>query len=531
MRRQRGKTPAPPRVRYRFDRELAERARSFFPSCLVHTQGELAGQPFELAPWQAKMIGDLFGWLRPNGTRRYRTLFLGVPKKQGKSTLLAGLGLYLLTADGELGAHVISAAGDRDQARIVYDTAAAMVRQSPALSRRLQVFRSSIVYAETGSTYRVISAEAYTKHGLNASGILFDELHTQPDRELYDTLKGAVAARRQPLTIYSTTAGWDRKSICYEEYEYARKIRDGVVEDESYYPVIYEATPEDDWRDPKIWRQTNPSLGVTVSEEYLAKEAAQAAERPAAQQAFRRLHLNVWTESESRWLDPDLWSAQPERPPREELAGRPCFGGLDLAATQDFAAYVLVFPPEDLAHGRWDVLAWHYLPEETLAARVRKDRIPVDLWASEGFITATPGQVIDYEAIRETVLSTAEEFELREIAYDRWGATQLRTQLEADGITMVAQNQSIKGLSPPAKELEKLLLERRLAHGGDPVLAWMAANVVVETDSSGNIKPSKRRSREKIDGIVALCLALDRATRHADPTGGSVYEERGLLIL
>lgn len=527
----RRRDPKPPRVRYRFDRELAERAESFFSTCLVHTQGELAGHPFTLAPWQAKMIRDLFGWVRPDGTRRYRTLFLGVPKKQGKSTLVAGLGLYLLTADGEMGAHVISAAGDRDQARIVFDTAARMVQQSPALSRRLQVYRSSIVYAETASSYRVISAEAYTKHGLNASGILFDELHTQPDRELYDTLKGAVAARRQPLTIYATTAGWDRKSICYEEYEYAKKVRDGVVEDASYYPVIYEALPEDDWRDPAVWRQANPSLGITVPEEYLAKEAAQAAERPAAQQAFRRLHLNVWTESESRWLDPDVWNAQPEGLPREDLAGRPCFGGLDLASTQDFAAFALVFPPDDVADGVWQVLAWHFLPDETLAERVRKERIPVDLWASEGFVTATPGPVIDYEAIREAIQGAAEEFEIREIAYDRWGATQLRTQLEADGFTMVAQNQSIKGLSPPAKELERLVLERRLAHGGDPVLQWMAGNVVVETDSSGNIKPSKRKSREKIDGIVALCLALDRATRHADPTGGSVYEERGLLVV
>lgn len=490
---------------YWYDEAAAERAVGFFRDCLTHTKGEWAGQPLELSDWQANnIIRPLFGWKRPDGTRRYRTAFIMIPRKAGKSTLAAGIGLYLLFADGEPGAEIYSAAADRDQAGIVFDMARGMVAASPMLEKRAESFKRSLVVPGTGSSYKVLSADAYTKHGLSAHGIIFDEVHAQPTRELWDVLTTSVGARRQPLTVAITTAGYDRHSLCFELYDYAVKVRDGVIDDPGFLPVIYEAGQDDDWKDPTTWRKAHPGIGVSVKEEFFAEECAKAQHLPAYENTFRRLYLNQWTEQDARWISLDTWDACNGALP--DLEGRECFAGLDLASTTDIAALVLVFPMP----GGLFVMPFFWVPHEGMRRRSERDRVPYDAWVRDGLLEATEGDVIDYDVIRKRINDLAERYRIREIAVDRWNATQISTQLTSDGFEMVGFGQGMASMSGPMKELERRLLARELGHGGHAVLRWMAANVSARQDEAGNIKPDKAKSSGRIDGIVATIMAIGR---------------------
>ena len=516
---------------YYFDQAAADRAIAFFPEVLVHVKGRWAGQPFELLPWEQEVIGQIFGWKREDGTRRYRVAYISVPRKNGKSTLAAGVALLLVCADGELGAEVYSAAADRLQASIVFKLAAEMARRSPQLQERLRIYARSMAYLKTASRYEVLSADHGTKDGLNASGIIFDELHAQKTRELWDVLTTSTSAREQPLVCAITTAGYDRKSICWEQYEYARKVSKGVIEDPSFYSYIREAGEEDDWKDPAVWEQSNPSYGVTIRRESFEEDALKAAESPAYQNTFRRLRLNQWTRQRSRYLDLSVWDRCADRVPLEELEDRqrPCFVGLDLATTTDVAAAAFVFPPlED--GGIFEVLARFWIPEESLEQRVRRDQVPYDAWAKDGLITVTEGNVIDFGVIREELIELADLFQIVEIAFDRWGSTAIVTDLQGVGFQMVQFGQGFASMSAPTKDLLTFLLGGRVRHGGNAVLRWMADNLVVRTDPAGNLKPDKEKSTEKVDGMVALIMALDRATRREGPTT-SIYDERGLAFL
>ena len=509
---------------FHYDEKEAERAVDFFGHFLVHIKGEWAGRPLVLSPWQAdEVIRPLFGWRRPDGTRRYRMAYIEVPRKQGKSTLAAGIGLYLTFADGEPGAEIYSAASDREQAAIVFDLAKQMVAQSPELLKRSETFRRSIVAPATASFYKVLSSEAYSKHGLNAHGIIFDELHTQPSRDLWDVLTTSTAARRQPLVVAITTAGWDRNSICWEQHEYAERVRDGIIEDPAFLPVIYNADGLD-WQTPEAWAKASPSLGVTVQPEFLAAECKKAQEIPGYQNTFKRLYLNEWTQQAARWLDMATWDECAAESP-DSLQGKRCFAGLDLSSTTDLSSFVLAFP----SGGNVDVLAWHWIPEETAPRRAEKDRVPFPLWIQQGHMEATEGNVVDYDVIRERINGLGKVYNIQEIAIDRWNSTQLQTQLMGDGFTVVPFGQGYSSMSAPAKELEKLVVSRSLRHGGNPVLRWMASNVAVETDAAGNVKPSKGKSTERIDGIIALCMALGRMISHQDDA--SPYETRGLRVV
>jgi len=517
-----------------FDEQAADLAVAFFEQMLVHVKGEWAGKPFILLPWQREdIIRPIFGWKRADGTRKYRFVYIEVPRKNGKSNLAAGIGLYLLFVDEEPGAEVYSAAADRDQAAIVFELARQMVEDSPKLSIRSEAFKRSLLVPSTRSVYRVLSAEAYTKDGLNAHGVIFDELHAQPTRDLWDVLITSTGARRQPLVVAITTAGFDRESICWEQHEYAEKVLAGVIDDPSFFAYIRAADEKDDWLDPKVWAKANPSLGVTVKREYLEAEANRAREVPAYQNTFLRLHLDRWTSQETRWLPLEAWDqcAFPVEP--AELEGRPCYGGLDLASAVDLAAFSLSFPPEDVEEGEepgpLPTMHWFWIPEENLVERARKDRVPYDAWVKQGLITATPGNVIDYAFIVKQITELGQAFNIQEIAFDRWGAFQVSQQLEGAGFSMVAFGQGFVSMSAPTKELLRLTLDHRLAHGGNPVLRWMADNLMVTQDAAGNVKPDKAKSRDKIDGIVSLIMSLDRLVRHGG--GASVYETRGLLEL
>jgi phage terminase large subunit-like protein len=502
-----------PSVAYKFDTESAERPIRFFREYLHHVKGEWAGQPFVLLPWQAELVWTLFGWRRLDGTRRYRTCYVEVPRKNGKSSLAACIGLYLLFADNEPGAEVYSAAADREQAAIVFDTARQMVGDAPALAKRSQTYRRSIIVPSTASSYKVLSSEAYTKDGLNAHGIIFDELHAQPNRELWDVLTTSVGARRQPLIFAITTAGYDRNSICWEVHDYACKVRDGIIQDDSFLPIIYAADKDDDWTNLDVLGKVNPSLGSTVKLEYLAQECRKAQETPGYQNPFKRLHLNIWTEQETRWLDMAKWDDCGGTLDPAELEGQPCYAGLDLSSTTDITALVLVFP--QAAH--YAVLSYFWVPAENIRRRAERDRVPYPLWAQQGHIEATEGNVVDYDIIRSRINELNQRYHIREIAIDRWNSTQLQTQLQGDGLTVVQFGQGFASMTGPSKELEKLVLGKRIQHGENPVLRWMVSNVAVRQDAAGNLKPDKEKSTEKIDGVVALIMGLGRALVQGQP--------------
>ena len=448
------------------------------------------------------------------------------------SELAAAVALYLLYADNEPSAEVYGAAADRQQASIVFDVARQMVDMTPALVKRSKIMAAGkrIVNYQNAGYYQVLSAEVGTKHGLNVSGLVFDELHSQPNRQLYDVLtKGSGDAREQPLYFLITTAGTDRESICYEVHMKALDILQGKKIDPSFYPVVYGLPDDADWNDEANWYKANPSLGYTIKIDRVRAAYKDALENPAEENVFRQLRLDQWVGSLVAWIPEHVYDKGDIPIDMEKLKGRDCYAGLDLSSTSDITAFVMVFPPE--AEGEnYIVLPHFWLPRETLKLRVRRDHVPYDLWEKQGLFHITEGNVVDYEFVRKTIGELAEQYHICEIGVDRWNATQLITELAGDGFTMVPIGMGFKDMSPGMKELYKLLLEGKITHGGNPILRWMAGNVVAEIDAAENIKPSKKKATEKIDGIVALIMGLDRCIRHE--TSSSVYDDpdRGLLV-
>lgn len=515
-----------------YNKDAADFAVSFI-ECLCHTKGTWAGKQFELIDWQEKIIRDIFGTLKPNGYRQFNTAYIEIPKKQGKSELAAAVSLLLCCADGEERAEVYGCAADRQQAAIVFDVAADMVRMNPALKKRVKILASQkrIIYQPTNSFYQVLSADAYSKHGFNVSGVIFDELHTQHNRKLYGVMtKGSGDARTQPLYFLITTAGTDTNSICYEVHQKALDIMNGRKHDPTFYPVIYGSKESDDWTDPSVWKKANPSLGITVSIDKVKAAFNSAKENPAEENTFRQLRLNQWVKQSVRWMPMDKWDACAFPVDEQALEGRVCYGGLDLSSSTDITAFVLVFPPEDESEG-YTILPHFWIPEDNVNLRVRRDHVPYDIWKQQGYLETTEGNVIHYGYIEQFIDNLGEKYNIQEIAFDRWGAVQMVQNLEGMGFTVVPFGQGFKDMSPTTKELMKLTLEKKIAHGGHPVLRWMMDNIYIRTDPAGNIKPDKAKSTEKIDGVVATIMALDRAIRNDGETGDSIYDERGLLFL
>lgn len=512
-----------------FDRQAAEHATLFF-GFLKHSKGEWAGQPFTLAPWQQFIVWSLFGWKKADGLRRYRNAFIEVPRKNGKSTLLAGIGLYLMTADGEPGAEIYSAATKRDQAKITWEEAVQMVRASPALSRMITHWRSSdtLVIEQTASKFVPLGADANTMDGLNIHGALIDELHAHRTSAVVDVIDTATGARRQPLLCEITTAGFDRESICYKHYTYSRQVLERTIRDDRWFAFIAELDEGDDWQDERVWAKANPNLGVSVRIEDLRAKAARAVNMPAAMNGFLRMHLDVWTQQSTRWIPPELWEQNggPDEPD-DELAGRVCYGGLDLSSVADITAWVLVFPRED---GRLDVRAKFWAPESQLTSSSNRYADQYQEWSKAGYLTVTPGNAIDYAFIRAQILEDASRFQIVDLNVDRlFQGYQLAMELADEGLKVMGMGQGFLNMAAPMKTFERMLLDHRLNHGGNPVLRWMASNVAVKEDPAGNLKPDKAESQGRIDGIVALVMALDRWERNEN--GPSVYEERGIMTL
>jgi phage terminase large subunit-like protein len=513
----------------RYNEQEAEKAVRFFPTRLVHTKGRWAGHPFKLADWQAdRIIRPLFGeqvfdqelrlWVR-----RFRTSYVEIPRKNGKSELGAGIALKLLFADGENGAEVYSVAQDLDQANIVFAVAKAMIEANPALSKRAKVYKRVIEVTKTGNIYKVIPGDASGSHGLNIHGLIFDELHTQKTRELWDVMTSGQGARTQPLTVAFSTAGvFGESEICREIHEYGEKLDRGAHKDPTFHYVRYGLSEDPDvkgnWHDEKVWERCNPALGDFLSRAFLRSEYAKAVASPARENTYRRLYLNEWTQQLTRWMSLQKWDATGGMVDESSLQGRRCFGGLDLANTTDIAALCWDFPSEEEHEAIWRF----WIPEERLADLDRRTGGQASVWARQGFLTTTEGDVIDHKAILKQIDHDARKFDVQELAYDRWGMTQLIQDIQEEGMTVVPFGQGFASMSGPTKEWERLILEKKYRHGGNPVMRWMVDNIVVRTDPAGNIKIDKQKSHEKVDGPVAAVMALDRATRHEAPKRSKV---------
>lgn len=511
-----------------FDAETAARVSRFFGG-LKHSKGEWAGQSLHLEPWQEFIVGSLFGWKRADGSRRFRVAYVEVPRKNGKSLLAAGVGLYLAFYDNEGGAEVYAAATKRDQAKIVWGDARAIVLAVPTMKKKITVPKTeraigSMFDETTRSKFEPLGQDADSLDGLNIHGAIVDELHAHKARGMWDVIQTATGARRQPLTFAITTAGYDRNSVCYEQHRYGEQILDELFEDDTFFVYIASWDEEDDWQTPEAWAKANPNYGISVKVDDLERKAEKAKQIPGEQNAFLRLHGNVWTEQATRWLDLDLWDAGNADP--DTLTGRACYAGV-VSSEEDLTALALWFPD---GAGGGDVVASFFMPEDNVGEKVRQTNVPLDRWAEDGWIEATEGNVVDYDTIRKRLNDLQEVFDIREVAVRQHSTTQLMTQLVGDGFAVVPINRGFPGMSAATKEVERLLTAHKLRHGGQPVLRWQASNIAIRQDADGEKRPDRENSGGSIVGMEALIIAVARALVQPEKQG-SVYDTRGPYVI
>ena len=526
---------------YWLDEELADRPVAFF-DVLRHIKGSKRGQLIVLEPWQVFLLVNIFGWVDEHGLRRFSTVYLEVARKNAKSTLAAGIALYLLVMDGEGGAEVYSAATKRDQAKIVWDIAKAMVNKSPELKRRVNVFTGNLSVAETDSKFEPLAADTKGLDGLNVHAAIIDELHAHKTREVYDVLDTATGAREQPIILNITTAGVNLEGVCYEQHTYVRKILDQVVEDESYFGIIYtldlpgpgEADVEgkqwDDWNDPACWIKANPNLGVSVFEKALKAKLKQAQQSPAKQNAFKTKRLNIWCSAGVAWMPMEAWNAGADPTlSLDDFVGEPCYMAHDLASKVDVACMAILFVRELEPKDHYYLFVRHYMPKDRINENAGGADAHFAGWAKQGLVILTEGNVIDFDVIEDDTVAQAKVTPPNKVGHDPWQATQFATHLFNEyQIPMEEVRQGARTLSEPMKELQALALSGRLHHNGDPVLAWMVSNVVSKSDANDNIRPDKERVENKIDGAVAAIMALALALADDEDTEGSIYNRMSL---
>lgn len=496
-----------------YDEEEAQRAIFFIEEYCRHVKGPLAESPLRLAPWQSEIVRRLFGCKTADGLRQYRFLWLEVPRKSGKSTLAAAIALYLLIVDPEPGAEIVVASGTVDQASVTFDIARRMVETDPDLSEVCKVVRRAIRYKD--AIFRLVSSRFDTTQGTNVSGLILDDVQTQTSRDLHDLLVAGTAARQQPLVIYLAAAGSDRHSLAWQLHEYAQKVANGTIDDPTWLVNIFAASEDDDWRDPEVWQRVHPGLDLTIPRSFLEQEAHRARQTPGFVNAFRRLYLNVWTEGSSRWLDMKKWDAcGPATIDPRRLRGRACRAGLDLSTTTDLSALVLVFLDDD---GGYTLLPFAFCPNDTIRERSRRDKVDYVLWRDQDYLIATEGNTIDHAAIRRKILELADLYDIEEIAFDRWNASMLISQLIEDGLTCVPVGQGASSLNGPSRELERVVSAGLLRHGNQPVLRWCAGNAVAEMNPAGEIRPAKNKSIERIDLLSATLMGISRHVYNPGP--------------
>ena len=499
-----------------------------FKAHLKHSKGKWAGKPLILEPWQVFINWCIFGWKNADGSRRFRFVYEEIARKNGKSTEIASTGLYGLGFDGEGGAEIYSVATKEEQARITFGEGQAMTRKSSNLGGLAKVHTKSISIDSQDSSWRPLGKDSKYQDGLNPHMVLVDEFHAHPDRSMLDVMDSAVGARRNPLIFIITTAGFNVHSACHDERDYAISVLRGTVEDDTYFAIIFTIDEKDDWKDEKVWIKSNPNLGISVSIEDMQRMKKKAIESPAALNNFLTKKLNIWTSQEMKFFDMDRWDACKDKIDEKELLGKPCFLAVDLASKSDIAALMALFRLDD---GRIVAQPKFYCPKEKAIERSRTDRVPYLAWAEQGYLSMTPGNRIDFEYIKADIEKMFSRYEVLRMGFDQWNFEMLLQRLISDGIDMtkvLEYPQTLKTMSEPTKELDVLVAEKRLIHNGNPILRWMAGNTAVYMDPNENIRPVKNKSSEKIDGIVALVMALGMALVEKRQ---SVYEERSILTL
>lgn len=491
--------------KWQFDEDLAQHAVSFIEA-LTHTTGEAAGRPFILEPWQEFIVWNIFGFVGPDGGRRFSRAYVEVPRKNGKSTFSSALMLYGLLADGESGAQVYSAATKLDQAMMVFGESVRMVRAQDWLHEECNVYNSinnrRITHAE--NLYKPLEWNPGKQDGLNTHFAVIDEYHAHPNDELYNVIFNSMGARRQPLLFTITTAGFNRESPCFKHRQYCSQVLQGGIEDDALFSVVYTLDPGDDWMNPEVWAKANPNWGVSVYPKKLEQAIAEAKELAHKEVEFKTKLLNVWTDTAQTWIQDAVWMANGQGDPFElvDLEGCECFGGLDLAQTGDFCAFSLYFPTEG------QVVTRYYLPEDAVRKRTDAAGQSIKQWVRDGLVIQTDGNVTDYSFIKADVLQLAERFAIREIAFDRYNSSQLIIELQNEGLTMFPFGQGFASMAAPTKEFERLVRVGQIKHGGNPVTRWMMSNILLKRDPVGNVKIDKAKSGDKVDGPVSIVMAL-----------------------
>jgi len=532
-----------------FDHNAANKIINFFPKFLKFYEGSFDGQPFNLTPNQQFILGSIFGWRRnADGYRRFRTAYIEMAKGQGKSPVAGGIGLYCLAFDNEPGAEIYAAAVTKEQANILFRDARLYADASETLKEMLIIDKYNIAYPAGNSFFRAVSSEHRGLDGKRPHVALIDEIHEHPNDLVVRKMSAGMKGRRQSLQFEITNAGYDRHSICFQHHEYTEKILEGTIEDDAWFGMMtgldvcsaceiegktipQDGCPDcDDWRDEAVWEKANPNLNYLGApfKDYLRRQVEEAKSMPSQENIVKRLNFCVWTESITKWIPTDKWNACNFAVDPEALKGRTCYGGLDLSTNIDLTAWVLVFPPEE-EDSKYEVLCRFFLPEDNMRERVKKDKVPYDVWVRQGYITTTPGDLIDYAFILDQVDQDSKDFDIAELAFDRWGSSKITTDLQDLGFelegkkSLIQFGQGYKSMSPAVNDVETLVLGQNMAHGGNPVLNWMISNVAIKMDPAGNKKPDKEKSTEKIDGAVALLMASARALLKGGPVK-SVYD-------
>ncbi|MBO5700366.1 MAG: terminase large subunit [Bacteroidales bacterium] len=498
-----------------------------FIQSLKHTKGVWAGRPLLIEPWQTFLLFNLFGWKRADGRRRFRTAYIEVARKNGKTALAAGIALYGLFAEQLARAEVYSVATTRDQAKLCFNDAQAIVKAT-ALSKRLKVWRDSISYEKTGSFFKALSADYGVHDGSSPSTVIVDEFHAHPNTGMLDVMRSGQGARENPMNFIITTAGFNKNYPCYAFRNNAKNVMKGVTTDDTLFVMIFEMDEGDDWLDPKNWAKANPNLGVSVDIDWLAEQVQDAQNRPEAVVNVKTKNLNMWVDAEDTWILDNKWMESSVEEDDSMLQGMDCWGGLDLSNVSDITAFVLIFKDDE---GRLYLKPYFWIPEDTLKDKIAKENVFYAEWVQKGYVKVTPGNVVDYDYIRADIDKIADEYNVMSIAYDRWNSSQMVINMQSDGFTMSPFGQGYGSMSAPTKEFEKMVLQGKVEHFGNPVLRWMMSSVAIQRDPAGNIKPDKRKSSQKIDGVVASIMALGEMMTAMADEDSNPYNSRGLRSL
>jgi len=495
-----------------FDVDVANTWLDFFPAVLKHSKGKWAGKPFELLTWEKFVIWNLFGFKREDGTRRFRTSYIRIAKKNGKTTLAAGIGLGLMVVDGEAGAEIYSAATKMEQAKLSWDEAKKMVRKSPDLQKYVTEYANELIMPSTESKFVPLGADAKTLDGPNPHGILIDELHAHKSSDVWDILTQGTDAREQPLLFAVTTSGYNINGIAHDQDVYLINILEGIYEDDSYFGVIYTLDEGDDWQDEKNWYKANPGLGVCIKLDSMREKFRKAVRSIGEQNAFLCKRMNLWTTQQKKFIDMNAWAKCGGVIDIDTLIGKPCLNAVDMSTCKDITADLKLF---DLPDGKTFIHTRFYCPKDTAIKRSNEDKVPYLKWAAEGWITLTDGNVIDHEFIRGQIRKDHQTYNVEAMAFDPWNFESDRQELikptdgsqPLDESKIIEFKQTIANMSAPTKEVESNILSGKYVHNNNPVLTWMMNNVAVYTDPNENIRPVKNKSFERIDGVVALIMA------------------------